>query len=60
MRLVVLARTRSDFYKSMTTLTDHQLWQDVYHGETQGGVAFYIKITGYADGRAPVIQFKAK
>lgn len=60
MRLVVLSLSRSDFYKSMTTHADHQLWQDVYHGETQDGVAVYIKITGYVDGRSPVIQFKAK
>jgi motility quorum-sensing regulator/GCU-specific mRNA interferase toxin len=60
MRLVVLSLSRSDFYKSMTTHADHQQWQDVYHGETQDGVTVYIKITGYVDGRPPVIQFKAK
>ena len=60
MRRIVLSLTRSDFYKSMTTHSDHQIWQDVYHGETVDGVAVYIKITGYVDGRPPVIQFKAK
>lgn len=60
MREVVLALRRVDFYKSMTTHRDHQLWQDVYHGVTPDGVPVYIKITGFDDDRPPVIQFKAK
>lgn len=60
MRLVVLALSRRDFYKSMTTHADHREWQDVYHGVTEDGVEVYIKITAYTDGRPPVIQFKAK
>jgi motility quorum-sensing regulator/GCU-specific mRNA interferase toxin len=60
MRLVVLALSRRNFYKSMTTHADHKEWQDVYHGITDDGVAVYIKITAYPDGRPPVIQFKIK
>jgi motility quorum-sensing regulator / GCU-specific mRNA interferase toxin len=60
MRKVVLSLSRRDFSKAMTTHADHQVWQDVYHGMTSDGVPVYIKITGYADGRPPVIQFKAK
>jgi motility quorum-sensing regulator/GCU-specific mRNA interferase toxin len=60
MRLVVLALSRSDFFKSMTTHADHREWQDVYHGATEDGIAVYIKMTAYTDGRPPVIQFKAK
>jgi len=60
MRLVVLTLSRRYFYKSMTTHADHREWQDVYHGTTEDGVAVYIKITAYADGRPPIIQFKAK
>lgn len=60
MRQVVLALRRLDFYKSMTTHADHKDWQDVYHGMTQDGVAVYIKITCYRDGRPPIIQFKEK
>jgi len=60
MRLVVLALSRRDFFKSMTTHADHREWQDVYHGKTEDGIAVYIKITAYLDGRPPVIQFKAK
>jgi len=60
MRQVVLALSRRDFYKAMTTRADHHVWQDVYYGMTQDGVAVYIKITGFTDGRPPVIQFNAK
>jgi len=60
MREVVLALSRGDFHKAMTTRGDSRIWQDVYHGTTPDGSAVYIKITGYADGRPPVIQFKAK
>ncbi len=60
MRLVVLALSRRNFYKSMTTHADNREWQDVYHGVTGNGAEVYIKITVYKDGRPPVIQFKAK
>ena len=58
MRLVILALSRCDFYKAMTTYLDRPLWQDVYYGTTQDGVPVYIKITAYTDDRPPVIQFK--
>jgi len=60
MRLVVLALSRRNFFKSMTTHANHSEWQDVYHGMTEDGAYVYIKITAYTDGRPPVIQFKAK
>jgi len=60
MRGVVLALSRREFYKSMTTHADHREWQDVYHGMTEDGAIVYIKITAYADDRPPIIQFKAK
>lgn len=60
MRQVVQKLTRRNFYKAMTTHADHRVWQDVYHGVTEDGVPVYIKITGFADDRPPVIQFKAK
>jgi motility quorum-sensing regulator/GCU-specific mRNA interferase toxin len=44
----------------MTTHADHQQWRDVYHGKTSDDRIVYIKITGFLDGRPPVIQFKAK
>jgi len=60
MREVILALSPRGFRKSMTTYADNRVWQDVYHGVTQHGDLAYIKITGYLDGRPPVIQFKAK
>lgn len=60
LRQVVLKLSRRDFYKAMTSHADHQLWQDGYDGITEDGIPVYIKITGFAGGRPPVIQFKAK
>ena len=60
MRQVVLKLFRRDFYKAMTSHACHQVWQDVYHGMTEDGIPVYIKITGLAGDRPPVIQFKAK
>ncbi len=55
---VVRGLNRSDFYKSMTTHSDHRVWQDVYHAQTPVGKAAYVKVTGTDDGSPPVIQFK--
>ena len=60
MRQVVLALSRRDFYKAMTSYANHKIWQDVYHGMTGEGNSVYIKVTAFGDGRPPVIQFKAK
>jgi motility quorum-sensing regulator/GCU-specific mRNA interferase toxin len=60
MRQVVLRLSRRDFYKAMTSHAGQQVWQDVYHGMTEDGIPVYIKITGLAGDRPPVIQFKAK
>ena len=58
MREVVCSLTNRNLFKSMTTKFDHTVWQDVYHAMTQVGEMAYIKVTGYTDGRPPVIQFK--
>ena len=55
---VVVGLTNRDFYKSMTTLADSTLWQDVYLpliGDRQA----YVKIQ-IANESAVVIQFKGK
>lgn len=49
----------SNFYKSMTTVADHRLWQDVYRAPTPVGKEAYIKVTMREEG-PPVIQFKEK
>ncbi|KAB2845582.1 MAG: type II toxin-antitoxin system MqsR family toxin [Hyphomicrobiaceae bacterium] len=56
---VVCTMPRGCFYKSMTTLYDHTIWQDVYVVPTSAGEA-YVKVTGFDDGRPPVIQFKRR
>lgn len=41
---VVMALTVNDFYKSMTTYSDHRIWQDVYRRATSAGEV-YLKLT---------------
>lgn len=41
---VVMALTSADFYKSMTTHTNHRIWQDVYRPITPAG-GVYLKLT---------------
>ena len=44
-----------DFYKSMTAINDHRVWQDVYHPVTSVGKV-YLKLT-VQDGLL-VLSFK--
>ncbi|HEU0300660.1 MAG TPA: type II toxin-antitoxin system MqsR family toxin [Longimicrobium sp.] len=55
----VLALDSRHFYKSMESEYRPGLWQDVYHLEYRG-TWMYIKLQLGVDGRAVVIQFKAK
>jgi len=41
---VVMALRTKDFYKSMTTHSDHRLWRDVYPPATSAGEV-YLKLT---------------
>ena len=50
---------QTNFYKSMTTHTDHRIWQDVYHADLKSGLKVYIKLTLRENGIV-VIQFKEK
>jgi motility quorum-sensing regulator / GCU-specific mRNA interferase toxin len=52
---VVMALTPRDFYKSMTTHTDHQMWQDVYRPTTPAGEV-YLKLTVIND--VLIVSFK--
>ena len=54
---VIEALQSSDFYKSMTTYSDHTVWQDVYHPVTRRGYA-YLKLTVSAG--LLVVSFKAR
>jgi motility quorum-sensing regulator / GCU-specific mRNA interferase toxin len=42
---VVMSLVPGDFYKSMTTHADHQIWQDVYHAKTAHSDEVYLKLT---------------
>ena len=53
---IVLALTPADFYKSMTTHSDHRIWQDVYHAETASGDGVYLKLTVIDD--VLIVSFK--
>ena len=52
---VVMALKPSDFYKSMTTLADHRVWQDVYRPNTSAGYV-YLKLTVIDD--VLIVSFK--
>ena len=55
---VVLTLQRSMLFKSMTTHSDHQVWQDVYHAPCPNGKMAYVKVTIQVG--AVVIQFKER
>lgn len=55
MLAVVLTLTTDDFYKSMTTHTDHRVWQDVYRPSTPAGEV-YLKLTVIDD--VLIVSFK--
>jgi Motility quorum-sensing regulator, toxin of MqsA len=50
--------SHEQFYKSMTSLADHRIWQDVYQVPFEGLIV-YVKFTTDAQGYL-VISFKEK
>ncbi len=54
---VVRNLSNSNFYKSMTTLKSHQIWQDVYHAEWRDK-PLYIKFQ--QAGEYFVVSFKER
>lgn len=52
---VIMALTLADFYKSMTTYSDHRIWQDVYRPLTPFGEV-YLKLTVIED--VLIVSFK--
>lgn len=52
---VIMALTLADFYKSMTTQSDHRVWQDVYRPTTLAGEV-YVKLTVLND--VLIVSFK--
>ncbi len=47
------------FRKSMTTFTDHRLWQDVYHVPARG-LTLYVKFQPDVITEFTVVSFKEK
>jgi motility quorum-sensing regulator/GCU-specific mRNA interferase toxin len=56
---VIQGIQRPMFYNSMTTLTDHRTWQDVYHVPADG-LLLYIKFQADVLTEFRVISFKEK
>ena len=52
---VLMALTTADFYKSMTTHSNHQIWQDVYRPVTSAGNV-YLKLSVIDD--VLIVSFK--
>lgn len=55
MLAVVMKLTPADFYKSMTSHSDHQIWQDVYRPNAATG-EIYLKLTVIDD--LLIVSFK--
>ncbi|WP_071849966.1 type II toxin-antitoxin system MqsR family toxin [Duganella sp. HH105] len=53
---VVMGLRSRDFYKSMTTQSDHRVWQDVYRPTTGNAGKIYLKLT-VIDG-VLIVSFK--
>ena len=54
---VIQALTLANFEKSMTSMADHKIWQDVYK-PTVGGRTLYVKFTLDAQAALFLISFK--
>jgi len=55
---IIQTITREHFYKSMTSLADHSVWQDVYRVPHEGHT-LYVKFTVDLEGHL-VLSFKEK
>jgi motility quorum-sensing regulator / GCU-specific mRNA interferase toxin len=56
---VINSMTQKHFYKSMTSLSDHRIWQDVYHVPSEIGT-LYIKFTADTLTEFLLLSFKEK
>lgn len=56
MCVTLLTLTARHFYKSMTTHTDHRIWQDVYRTKISNGQEVYLKLTVIND--VLIVSFK--
>ena len=58
-RAVVRSMKKEHFYKSMTSYSDHKIWQDVYHIPF-GDKIIYIKFTKGVITEFRLLSFKEK
>lgn len=58
-RKVVSTMERKHFYKSMTSIANHKIWQDVYH-VPYGDSILYVKFTKDAIAEFALLSFKEK
>lgn len=56
---VVKSMKTSHFYKSMTSIYNHKIWQDVYH-VPYNGLILYIKFTEDLISDFKLLSFKEK
>jgi motility quorum-sensing regulator/GCU-specific mRNA interferase toxin len=56
---VLTTLTMRDFYKSMTSYSDHTSWQDVYRPLFQG-TPLYLKLTVIPEHNLLVVSFKRR
>ncbi len=56
---VVQGMDRKMFFKSMTTIRDHRVWQDVYHVPARG-LVLYVKFQADVVTEFTVMSFKEK
>ena len=54
---IIQGLTSADFEKSMTSMADHRVWQDVYKPSV-GGRTIYVKFTLDAQQAPLLISFK--
>ena len=56
---VVATMNEKQFYKSMTSYSNHKIWQDVYH-VPYGDLVLYIKFTQNVISSFTLLSFKEK
>ena len=56
---LVRSLTRKNFFKSMTTIRNHKVWQDVYHAQWRD-IEIYLKFQQYEDAYYFTVSFKEK
>ena len=58
-RDVILTMERKHFYKSMTSYSNHKIWQDVYH-VPYDDMILYVKFTQNTISEFTLLSFKEK